>query len=271
LSAWNYPITPDATIVIEATNTLANDGADPGSLDATTANIACLRIRGIAGETNDTTALTVTSSWTAFTGNNTAGNPTASNMGVRGEFIISTGTGAASDPTYVAADHASVYVAFKEKFTVRAWASGGALATARQSLAGCGTQTAGLSFGGFIAAVSAVTEEYDGAAWASGGALATARYNLAGCGTQTAGLSFGGFIAAVSAVTEEYDGAAWASGGALATARQSLAGCGTQTAGLSFGGTTGSNSAVTEEYGENSIYLFKVTSIKQAVNRASTY
>jgi len=27
-------------------------------------------------------------------------------------------------------------------------------------LAGCGTQTAGLSFGGYAAAISAVTEEY---------------------------------------------------------------------------------------------------------------
>ena len=40
------------------------------------------------------------------------------------------------------------------------WSSGGALATARYALAGCGTQTAGLSFGGLISAASAVTEEY---------------------------------------------------------------------------------------------------------------
>jgi len=71
-------------------------------------------------------------------------------------------------------------------------------------LAGCGTQTAGLSFGGYVTANSAVTEEYDGAAWAAGGSLGTAREYLAGCGTQTAGLSFGGYVAANSAVTEEY-------------------------------------------------------------------
>ena len=49
------------------------------------------------------------------------------------------------------------------------WAAGGALNTSRLSLGGCGTQTAGLSFGGLDGgANSVVTEEYDGAAWAAG-------------------------------------------------------------------------------------------------------
>ena len=86
------------------------------------------------------------------------------------------------------------------------WSSGGNLATARDCLAGCGTQTAGLSFGGYNNAYSVVTEEYDGATWSAGGNLSTARNNLAGCGTQTAGLSFGGYTGAYSAVTEEYAG-----------------------------------------------------------------
>ena len=40
------------------------------------------------------------------------------------------------------------------------WSSGGNLTTARDYLAGCGTQAAGLSFGGHSNAYSAVTEEY---------------------------------------------------------------------------------------------------------------
>ena len=83
------------------------------------------------------------------------------------------------------------------------WSAGGALATARYGLAGAGTQTAGLSFGGYVDASSAVTEEYNGTSWSAGGNLATARGGLAGAGTQTAGLSFGGF--GPSAVTEEYN------------------------------------------------------------------
>jgi len=128
------------------------------------------------------------------------------------------------------------------------WSAGGNLATKRYKLAGAGTQTAGLSFGGSTGSYSAITEEYDGAAWSAGGNLNTARRDLAGAGTQTAGLSFGGYIGSYSAITEEYDGAAWAAGGNLATARYELAGAGTQTAGLSFGGSNVGALAVTEEY-----------------------
>ena len=86
------------------------------------------------------------------------------------------------------------------------WSAGNNLATARRGLAGCGTQAAGLSFGGFNGSYSAVTEEYNGATWSAGGNLATARNCLAGCGTQAAGLSFGGYNDAYLAVTEEYTG-----------------------------------------------------------------
>ena len=84
------------------------------------------------------------------------------------------------------------------------WSAGGNLATARYGFAGCGTQAAGLSFGGNVGSASAVTEEYDGTTWSAGGNLATARRLLAGCGTQAAGLSFGGYTSSSSAVTEEY-------------------------------------------------------------------
>ena len=86
-----------------------------------------------------------------------------------------------------------------------AWSAGGDLATARNGLAGAGSQTAGLCMGGSTGADSAVTEEYDGATWSSGGNLAVARYALAGAGSQTAGLCMGGDAGSISAVTEEYD------------------------------------------------------------------
>ena len=129
------------------------------------------------------------------------------------------------------------------------WLSAPSLNTARYGLAGCGTQAAGLSFGGYTDGYSAVTEEYDGVSWSGGGSLGTARSRLAGCGTQTAGLSFGGYYSPNLATTEEYDGTSWSAGGNLATARRFLAGCGTQTAALSFGGYADSGrTVVTEEY-----------------------
>lgn len=42
------------------------------------------------------------------------------------------------------------------------WASGGSLGTARYGLAGAGSQTAALGFGGYSTAGSAATEEFTG-------------------------------------------------------------------------------------------------------------
>jgi hypothetical protein len=124
-----------------------------------------------------------------------------------------------------------------EIVTSGSWATGGNLATARKNLAGAGTQTAGLAFGGDPSPTGA-TEEYNGSSWTAGGNLSTARYDLGGAGTQTAGLGFGGFSTTLLSATEEYDGSAWTEGGNLGTARYEIGGLGTQTAGLAFGGRT---------------------------------
>jgi hypothetical protein len=50
--------------------------------------------------------------------------------------------------------------------TAGAWATGNNMNTARSFLAGAGTQTAGLGFGGYTTtADSGATEEYDGTSW----------------------------------------------------------------------------------------------------------
>lgn len=126
------------------------------------------------------------------------------------------------------------------------WSTGSNLGTARNYLAGAGTQDAGLAFGGVGGSgVTAATEEYNGTTWTGGGNMNLARPKLAGAGSQSAGLAFGGSFGGNSGATEEYDGSAWSSGGSLNIARQNLAGAGTQTAGLAAGGL-GSNA--TEEY-----------------------
>jgi hypothetical protein len=56
------------------------------------------------------------------------------------------------------------------------------LNTARTGLAGCGTQTAALAFGGSLPGNTGATEEYDGTSWTTNpGSLNTARWLLAGC------------------------------------------------------------------------------------------
>jgi len=128
----------------------------------------------------------------------------------------------------------------------RVWTIGGDLSVARQSLGGCGSQTAGLSFGGYTGSNSNKTEEYNGTAWSGGGNMLIAKYSFAGCGTQDAGLHFGGNGALTG--TEKYNGATWTTSGSLNTSRRHHAGCGTQTAGLGFGGDSSGLTLTAEEF-----------------------
>lgn len=116
MTCKNYSMAAGSTVAVEATNTLANDAASAGSLNATTSNIECLRVRGIASESSSTTVITATASWATFTQAISGAGTSDTEMGVRGEWIISTGTGSASAPTggAGAVDHASVYAAFRE-------------------------------------------------------------------------------------------------------------------------------------------------------------
>jgi len=128
-----------------------------------------------------------------------------------------------------------------------AWTVTGSLNTARNSLAGCGIQSAALSFGGYYSYNLAVTEKFDGSSWTVTSSLNTARNFLAGCGTQSAALSFGGTTGSVTNITEKFDGSSWTVTGNLNTSRSGLAGCGIQSAALSFGGSIPS-SDVTEKF-----------------------
>jgi hypothetical protein len=58
---------------------------------------------------------------------------------------------------------------FKSVVASAAWSSGSNLITARTNLAGEGTQTAGLAFGGSTPSETGATEEYNGSGWAAGG------------------------------------------------------------------------------------------------------
>lgn len=117
MTAKEYTMAANKMLQLVATNQLADDGATQGSLNATTPNISCLRVRGVASESNSTTALTATGGgWALFTQAISGAGTSATEMGVRGEWLISTGTGSASAPTNGAGavDHASAYAAFME-------------------------------------------------------------------------------------------------------------------------------------------------------------
>ena len=159
-----------------------------------------------------------------------------------------------SDPTLETSYEGQVWYdkskgVLKSVVAVEAFTSASPLTTARQVLAGAGTQTAGVVFGGTTGSNTAATEEYDGSGFSAGGDLSTARRALSGFGSQTAAVAAGGYVTTVQTATEEYNGSTWGPGGALNTGRSGLAAAGTLTAGLCFGGYDGSNSTTaTEEY-----------------------
>ena len=125
------------------------------------------------------------------------------------------------------------------------WSTGGAMITARQVLAGAGTNTAALAFGGYTP-LRSCTETYNGTSWSAGGAMITARCALGGAGTNTAALAFGGATPTAAVLTETYNGTSWSTGTPLITRRVGLAGAGTNTAALAFGGGTPTAVACTE-------------------------
>jgi len=128
--------------------------------------------------------------------------------------------------------------------TSGAWASGGALNQARYQMAGAGTLTAGLAFGGYGPVETGKTEEYNGTSWSEQNDMGTARYEMAnGNGTQTAALCVGGrtdsaYGGGAQAFVEEYDGTSWSEQNDLPSNRVSQGSCGTQTAALAAMGLT---------------------------------
>ena len=112
---------------------------------------------------------------------------------------------------------------------------------ARKHLAGCGTTTAGLVFGG-SPPVTANTEEWNGSAWSEQNNMGTSRYknSPAQNGVQTAALSVGGTLGSSPYQTnnvEEYNGSSWTAVTVLPATVNQMSGIGIQTAYLGVGGS----------------------------------
>ena len=121
----------------------------------------------------------------------------------------------------------------------------------------CGTQTAGLGFGGYGGsplADSSLTCEYDGSSWTTSGSLIIAGDFIRGGGIQTSAYAVSRSNPpanpAAAVMTEQYDGTSWANVANQATSRPNGHAAGTNTAnnttGLVFSGP--SNSTATEEF-----------------------
>ena len=102
----------------------------------------------------------------------------------------------------------STNIDFKYQFSnlLSAWRSGNSLNSGRQELAGAGTQTSALMFGGNPPApATALTESYDGVSFTEVADLGTARDGGEGAGSQTAALMIAGSLPSFTGATEEWN------------------------------------------------------------------
>ena len=131
-----------------------------------------------------------------------------------------------------------------------------------EELAGCGTTSAALSFGGYsgVGTFVSETEIWDGAIWTITNALNVARNNLAGSGTTLKALSFGGQEVSTLGTTEVWSGASWATTSSLNVPREQFAGSGTGYDALSFGGFAGVIKNATEIWGSFYVGTWTLTS-----------
>ena len=146
--------------------------------------------------------------------------------------------------------------------TAAAWASGGALGTARYQMGGAGDLPAGLAYGGYGTSVPGntnKTEEYNGTSWSEQNDMANPRGQCSGqhIGTQTAALAAGGTLPGspnYGSACEEYNGSSWTAGGALTedSGRSYLAGFGTQTAGVAGSGYAQTGATANSEHYDGS-------------------
>ena len=129
--------------------------------------------------------------------------------------------------------------------TSASWASGGAMPTVIRRNTGTGTQTAAISFGGFVEPpYTNATYLYNGTAWSTGNPMSVARSATqqgAQNATQTTALCYGGGnpgAPTAPIAVEAYDGTSWTAGTNLPSGRFEASGTGTQTALLSAGGNS---------------------------------
>ncbi len=99
---------------------------------------------------------------------------------------------------------------FEYQSTTDAWSTGGNLNTGRQTLAGSGTQTAALAFGGSLnPGITGQTEEWNGVSWTEVADLATGRRAWSsGAGSSSSAIAAGGEgPSGAITTTEEWTGA----------------------------------------------------------------
>ena len=227
------------------TNTEEYDGSswtNGGSL-----NVATGFANGFGTQTNTVTNVSTPANQGSEQYNGTSWSALP-NIGVAtpgGNYLVATGTSgnagmiSAMSPTL---NQVAEWNFTANTITPGAWASGGALNTARAGLTGFGAQTAAIAANGdtYPPATGRYTnaaEEYNGATWTNIASTNTST-NFAGSSKLSpsgAGSVFGG--EPVSARHEYWDGSSWSEQTDMNTPGYAVGGAGTQTSSLAMAGT----------------------------------
>jgi len=146
---------------------------------------------------------------------------------------------------------AAPFTTATEEYNGSGWETGGNLGTGRNAYGGAGTQTAGLTAGGYTGSNVTVSESYNGTSWSEGPDINTARRASGTCGTQTAGLLVGGYTSSPVKVVEEYDGSSWTTVNSAPTNNYSAGMAGIQTSAIQIAGATNPGQACFEYDGTN--------------------
>jgi len=126
------------------------------------------------------------------------------------------------------------------------WTITSSLNQAKKFLAGCGTISDALCFGGDSGVRVDTTEIWNGSSWTNTSSLNQSKFYLDGCGTISDALCFGGDTGANTDTTEIWNGSSWTTTSSLNQIKYALAGCGTTSDALCFGGDSGVNVDTTE-------------------------
>jgi len=185
-----------------------------------------------------TTSVTTTEEYDGTNWTATASLGSATAIGAGGAAGASIPGGLAASTTAAEEFNKSI-----NTITAAAWASGGNLNTARYSLGGFGTATAGVAMCGRDSPIYQATEEYDGSSWTTVNNYPQTVVDLGSTGVLTAGLGLGGLdppsipsFPTTGRVTGEYDGTNWTTGGSYTYDAWGTGCAGTQTATVASGG-----------------------------------
>tara|TARA_R110002020_G_scaffold99201_1_gene235621 strand:+ start:149 stop:1960 length:1812 start_codon:yes stop_codon:yes gene_type:complete len=138
-----------------------------------------------------------------------------------------------------------------EEFDGSAWTATPAINTARMSIAGAGTATAGLGFTGGLdgGGTSNKTESWNGSTWTEvSNHNESIKYTMGG-GTQTSAIRAGGVPAPLEATSSQWDGTSWSSDATINTGRSDGSrGAGSGTAALIFSGNDAPSRGAVESF-----------------------